>query len=94
MRKQKPPAICPVCAEDVPANAVACPECGADYKSGWREDAETYDGIGIPDEFNYHDFTKREFGSSAKPTGIRTIWWLTAIVLVVALLYLIFKLAF
>ena len=94
MRKRKPPPICPVCSEDVPLNAVACPQCGADYKSGWRDDALTYDGVGLPDDFDYDDFRRREFGSSSQPMGISTVWWMTAIVVLIALLYLVFKLAF
>ena len=86
-RTQPPtPEICPVCGEDVPRRALACPECGADHNSGWREDAVAYDGVDVSgDDFNYDDFVREEFGTSAKPRGVRAIWWLTAIVLVVAL---------
>ena len=79
--KQKSPAICPVCGEDVPGGALACPECGADHNSGWREDAESYDGVDLPEEFDYDEFTRKEFGGSPRPVGISTIWWVTAIVL-------------
>lgn len=79
--RQKPPEICPVCGEDVPRNALACPECGADDQSGWREEADRYDGIDLPEEFDYDEFARREFGSSAKPAGISALWWVTAIVL-------------
>ena len=82
------PEICPVCGEDVPAGALACPECGADEKSGWREDAERYDGVDLPDEFDYDEFARREFGTSPKPPSISVAWWVTAIVLLVlTLLY-------
>lgn len=81
----KTPAVCPVCDQEVPRGALACPECGADHNSGWREDAETYEGLDLPDEdFNYGQFVREEFGSSIKPTGIRTIWWLTAILIIIA----------
>ena len=88
--KRPPPAVCPVCGEDVPRNALACPECGADHNSGWREDAERYDGVDLPEEFDYEDFTRREFGGkSAKPPGISSLWWITAIVvLALTVLYL------
>jgi len=87
-RRRKAPEICPVCGEDVPGGALACPECGADHNSGWRKDAENYDGVDLPDEFDYEEFTRREFGSSAKPPGISAVWWVTALVLLVlALLY-------
>lgn len=90
--KLKTPAVCPVCDHEVPRGALACPECGADHNSGWREDAETYEGLDLPDEdFNYDRFVREEFGSSIKPAGIKTIWWLTAIVIVIAsmVLYLL-----
>ena len=83
---QKTPEVCPVCGEDVPPRALACPECGADHKSGWREDAEAYDGVDLgDDEFNYDEFVREEFGSSPKPREISTLWWVTAIILIAAL---------
>src|SRR5258707_777242 len=61
----KAPEVCPVCREDVPRDALACPECGADHNSGWRGDADTYDAVDLPDQdFNYDEFVKHEFGSS------------------------------
>ena len=85
--KLQAPDLCPVCGEEVPRGALACPECGADHNSGWREGAEEYDGIGLPEEeFDYDAFVREEFGPErVKPSGIRTMWWITAIVLVVAM---------
>ena len=81
--KQKAPEICPVCEAEVPRNAQACPECGADHNSGWREDADVRDALGADDaEFSYDTFVRQEFGHSPKPKGVKTIWWLTAIVLI------------
>ncbi len=80
--KLEPPAICPVCGEDVPRRSLACPACGADHNSGWRIDADADDALDLPDDdFNYKEFVRREFGSRAKPAGIKTIWWITAIIL-------------
>ena len=88
--KPQAPEVCPVCGEDVPRGALACPECGADHNSGWRGDAASYDGVDLPEEFDYDEFTKREFGSAIKPRGINRLWWITAIViLVLTLLYFI-----
>ena len=83
--KMKTPEVCPVCGADVPSAALACPECGADHNSGWRQDAETYEALDLPDEdFNYDEFVREEFGSSFKPAGMKTIWWITAILIIVA----------
>lgn len=78
--KPKTPEVCPVCGEDVSPRALACPECGADHKSGWREDADFYNAD-LPDEdFDYDEFAAKEFGNSAWRLGIKPIWWITAIV--------------
>jgi len=91
--KLRTPKICPVCGEDVPRTALACPECGADHNSGWREDAETYDAVDLPDEdFNYEEFVKQEFGSSRRPV-IKTVWWITAILLVAVFIAIYFYVA-
>ena len=82
----KAPEVCPVCREDVPGDALACPECGADHNSGWRQDADTYDALDLPNEdFNYDEFVQQEFGSSPKPGAIKAIWWITALLIIVAL---------
>ena len=90
-RKLKTPEICPVCGEDVPKEALACPECGADHNSGWRADADTYEALDLPEQdFNYDEFVRREFGRSVKPAGIKMIWWITAIVVLIASVLLYF----
>jgi hypothetical protein len=82
--KLKAPDVCPVCGEEVPRNAIACPECGADHNSGWRKDADVYDSVDLPDEnFDYDQFIREEFGSALKPAGVKTVWWIAAIVLTV-----------
>jgi uncharacterized membrane protein YvbJ len=83
--KLKTPDVCPVCGEDISSGALACPECGADHNSGWRQDAETYEALDLPDEdFNYDQFVRDEFGSFFKPAGMKTIWWIIAILIIVA----------
>ena len=67
----KPPAVCPVCDEDVPPKAKACPECGADERSGWKEDALLYDGLDLPDE--YSDDEVR-----SNPNELAVIWRIAA----------------
>ena len=89
--KMQTPEVCPVCGDDVPRKAQACPQCGADHNSGWREEAENYEALDLPDEdFNYDEFVRREFGSSVKPAGMKMIWWITAILILIATVALYF----
>jgi hypothetical protein len=60
----------------VPPNALACPECGADHKSGWREDAAIYDGLDLPGE---------EDDLTMEPQQISRFWIVAAVVLIAAL---------
>jgi len=90
-RKPTAPEVCPVCGEDVPRNSLACPECGADHNSGWRVDADTYDGLDLPDEhFNYDEVIRREFGAAPKRRGLKTVWWIAAIVLIIVFIVIYF----
>ena len=48
-------------------------------------------GVDLPEGgFDYDDFVRREFGSSPKPAGIPTIWWITALLLIVVSIALYF----
>lgn len=79
------PENCPCCGAEVPRNARACPECGADEETGWSEEAHT-GGLDLPQEnFDYEKFVKREFGGGKKnpiPRGIHWFWWMVAVLLV------------
>ena len=89
--KPRAPEVCPVCGEDVPRDSLACPECGADHNSGWREDADTYDAVDLPDEdFNYGEIIRKEFGSVPKPAGVKTVWWIAALVLIAVFVVIYF----
>jgi len=81
-----PPEICPNCGSEVPPQARACPECGADEETGWSDAAHS-ERLGLPDEeFDYQDFVRREFSKtkpSPIPKGIQWFWWLVALSLLV-----------
>ena len=82
----RPPGVCPVCGDDVPAGARACPECGADERSGWKEDAELHDALDLPDEeFDYGDFVEKEFGDGPKKATWQRGWAIVAVIVLVAL---------
>jgi hypothetical protein len=78
---------CPVCGEDVPAKAKACPHCGACEKSGWNEEARGADGLDLPDdEFNYEKFAAEELGTPRKLHGKELFWKIVGVVLIVILI--------
>jgi hypothetical protein len=82
--------ICPVCGTEVPGNAAACPECGADEKTGWSRNT-IYDGTDIedPDEFDYDDWKRREVdGRRPSRTKRQWFWWVIGLLILGALLWL------
>ena len=89
--------ICPVCGETVHARALACPSCGADDRSGWKEDAydtDTASSLGLDDDFDYESFTEREFGGTpgkmARP-AFGWFWWIVGVILAIAFGAIIFR---
>ena len=74
----------------MPRGAAACPECGADERSGWRD--EGADGLDLPDEdFDYGEFVQREFGREIKPAGMAWAWWAAAVAALLALAAMLFR---
>lgn len=49
MSADPPPDFCANCGGEIPPGARACPHCGADERTGWRE-SSIYDGLDLPDE--------------------------------------------
>jgi len=82
--------ICPACGAEVPGNARACPECGADEKTGWSPDT-IYDGTDIEDldEFDYDDWKRREVdGRRQQRTKRQWFWWVIGLLILGALVWL------
>jgi hypothetical protein len=71
----------------VPRSARACPECGADDRSGWNETETRTDGLDLPDEnFDYEETLKNE-GLRPRVTarGVPVFWWCTGLLLILIL---------
>lgn len=85
-KRFQPPELCPVCGQPVPANAPACPACGADERAGWDESQTTYDGLDLPEEeFDYEDFVAREFGEGSR-TGRPSRFWRVGLIVITLIL--------
>jgi hypothetical protein len=83
------PSECPVCGAAVPPNASACPDCGADERTGWNEEATRYDGLDLP-ESAFHpgeSLQEDELKGRAARKSIPLFWWVVGIGLVVCLIY-------
>jgi len=85
---ERPPAPreCANCGASIPRGARACPECGADERTGWRE-TSLYDGLELPGEDDRDDSTTHP--SSREVNGLAWYWW-AAGVLVLLLIGLTF----
>lgn len=84
MSDRPPPDECANCGASIPRNAKACPECGADERTGWRENDETrYDGLDLP-ESAFED----EKAPPRKPArqGLAWYWWVMAVLVLIGLI--------
>ncbi len=71
--RRPPPEVCPVCGEDVPRNARACPACGADERSGWHPDADAHDA--------------EDGGRGMRPQHVAPLWWAVGVILLLLLVW-------
>lgn len=81
-----PPDECANCGAAIPRNAKACPECGADERTGWRE-TDPYDALDLPagafeDERTEPRSLRRP---PARVNGVPWYWWAVAALLLVLL---------
>ena len=49
MGPEESPENCAQCGAAIPPGARACPDCGADERTGWRE-TDVYDGLDLPED--------------------------------------------
>jgi hypothetical protein len=73
------PEACAVCGTDLSPSAKACPECGADERTGWRESL-VYDGIDLPE-----DEALPAARSQSKTGGLPWYWLAVSLVLLLLL---------
>jgi hypothetical protein len=76
---------CPGCGGEVRVGSRGCPKCSG---KPWEQE-EYLDGLD-PEDFDYDDFVKREFGSGParlKPAGLAWKWWITAVLLLAAMVW-------
>jgi hypothetical protein len=82
MAEPKPPEECAQCGTAIPRRARACPECGADERTGWRE-ASIYDGLDLPDSaWDTENPGNASSGRMRRINGVAWPWWVVGLLLV------------
>ncbi len=88
-RPLPPPPECANCGAAIPRSAKACPECGADERTGWRENADSiYDGLDLPDEAFEDEGSAagaKRARNPARVNGVPWYWWAVGVALIGAL---------
>lgn len=79
------PDECAICGAAIPRGAKACPECGADERTGWREQS-LYDGLDLPDDGTDGGLPSGARGSPRRVNGIPWYWWLVGVLVLVGLI--------
>ncbi|HWA85340.1 MAG TPA: zinc-ribbon domain-containing protein [Opitutus sp.] len=87
-----PPEECANCGAVIPPHARACPECGADERTGWRE-TSSYDGLELPESaFDDSDGTSQTRPPSRRVNGLAWYWWCVAVAILLGAALFIFGL--
>ena len=80
-----PPEECAQCGAEIPRRARACPGCGADERTGWRE-SSIYDGLELPGESFGHDASEPAKTASGRAiAGLAWYWWVIGLMMLFTL---------
>jgi hypothetical protein len=85
MPERNAPDECANCGAAIPRGAKACPECGADERTGWREN-DAYDGVDIEGAGFRDDLAEdRPARSPRDVNGLAWYWWCVGVGLLLVL---------
>lgn len=71
--KKEETVPCPHCHEEIRKDAKACPHCGSDDTTGWS-DGIYLDGIDLPEEDEYEEIRRNEFGGAGGSKPSNRLW--------------------
>jgi predicted nucleic acid-binding Zn ribbon protein len=81
MTQHRAPETCANCGAAIPPKARACPECGADERTGWAEQS-LYDGLDLPEDDD--ERAQAETTRQHRQTR-RWLWWAVGVFLILVL---------
>lgn len=82
MTRHPAPETCANCGAAIPKKARACPECGADERTGWAEQS-IYDGLDLPED---NEILKRDNRSRQHRQSGQWLWLFVGICLILVLI--------
>ena len=86
MSESPPTYECAHCGTILSRHALACHECVADERTGWRESSDTvYDGLDLPDSAYADDNASDQSRRPTLRAGIAWYWYVVAALLVASL---------
>lgn len=84
MPETVPPDECANCGATIPRGARACPACGADERTGWR-DSSVHDGLDLPQPGYGDDGPPPPDTSLPRVNGLQWYWYIVAALLLALL---------
>ena len=78
------PDECAQCGTAIPRGAAACPECGSDERTGWRE-RSIYDGLDLPDDAGDAPLPGATEPDRRWMNGFKWYWFVMAVLLLALL---------
>ena len=83
---------CSYCGAEIPAKALACPECGSDEETGWADDRKLNEAaFGAFTDEDYEDVIAGLPGADSPPTARRP-WVVIAVLITLFAFVVIFVL--
>ena len=77
----RPPSECANCGTEIPPRANACPDCGADERTGWREN-DIYDGLDLTEDA----WSDGESNEKPLPRELPWYWWAAGMAILIGFL--------
>jgi hypothetical protein len=91
-RRPEPPEECSQCGTEIPRSALACPECGADEKTGWDTNPWLPDpDVDIPDYLTEDHDPAHDPPIFDHQPWTRRGWWIVAALVLLLMAFMLLR---